>query len=83
MTFEIWQMAKDGTAALMEPLESDEQEAFEDFGCRRLTTVEADSKTEAQDRFVVWCREKVPNAREVPTSQPALRAELMRAMAEG
>lgn len=81
MTYEIWQMADDGTAALIEELRHDEREIFQDLGCRQLKTIEADSKTEAQDRFIDWCREQVPNARETPVDQSAIRAELARALA--
>lgn len=80
MTYEIWQVAEDGTAALIEELHQDEREVFQQMGCRQLTTIEAGSKTEAQDRFVDWCREKVPNAREEPAGQQAIRDEMLRAL---
>jgi len=83
MTYEIWQVADDGTAALLEELRDDERETFQEFGCRKLKTIEATSKTEAQDRFIAWCRKIVPNAREEPVDLPALRAEMMRALAVG
>lgn len=82
MTFEIWQVADDGTAALVEALDPDDRKAFEESGCRCIETLDADGQEEAQDFFTAWCRRKIPTARETPVGQDVLRAELAKAMAK-
>ena len=78
MAWEIWQIADNGMAALVKALGEEEREMFERYGCRRLKTLETEDQKEADDRFVAWCRQKVPDARVVASNRPALDAELER-----
>lgn len=82
MTFEIWQVADDGMAALVEALDDEGRETFEDFGCVRLRELEAASIEKAQDMFAAWCRESCPAAREEPATTRQIQMELAKALAQ-
>ena len=83
MVYEIWQVASDGTAALIEKLAADERQVFEKFGCRQLETIEATDGLDAQDRFTAWCRRQCPDATEQAVNRRELLNELARAFADG
>lgn len=80
MTFEIWQAAKDGVAALLSPTEEDERLWFRQQGCRQIDTIEADTPQAAQDRFVEWSRVVCPSVTEKEAEPEALALELLAAL---
>jgi len=80
MTFEIWQTAPTGVAALLCPLREVDRLAFEQHGFRQLRTIEADSVEAAQDRFAEWCRLVCPGAREQEAEPHVVRQELLQAL---
>ena len=78
MTFEIWEVTRDGGAALMSDIQEDDRQQFRQQGWRFLNNIEADNIQEAQDRFTAWCRTVCPGAREHGVDLNAVRDELVR-----
>lgn len=79
MTFEIWQVNEDGTAALLADMSPLQRLTIEHVG-RQLGTIDAIDAIEAQDKFAAWSRERCPAAVERDATAVEVEAELVRAL---
>lgn len=75
--YEIWQR-EDGMALFMTSPEEDEAKLLQELGMKRAAFGEFETKKEANDAFVAWCKAQQPDARVEEVSSAQLRRETVK-----
>jgi len=75
MTFEIWVQRDDGAAVLTNRLNLLDRRSIQSRDYYLHGLLDAADYESAQDRFVSWCRTRVPDVREHAVDEAAMEAE--------